>query len=48
MSAGFALDAERAWKWKLFRTLPADEVWAYSAAGSALDWQSRGQGFEPP
>ena len=23
-------------------------IWGISAAGSAFDWQSRGQGFDPP
>ena len=23
-------------------------LWGYSAAGSALGWQPRGQGFDPP
>ena len=23
-------------------------LWGYSAAGSAFDWQSKGQGFESP
>ena len=25
-----------------------NSIWGISAAGSAFDWQSRGQGFEPP
>src|SRR5271169_1739947 len=30
------------------RLITSKDPWGYSSAGRALDWQSRGQGFESP
>ncbi len=32
----------------LWYTIACQANWGISAAGSAFDWQSRGQGFDPP
>lgn len=30
------------------RLMMVTDNWGHSSAGRALDWQSRGQGFDPP
>ena len=40
----FALDVPRHISYNIL----VRQTWGLSAAGSAFDWQSRGQGFDPP